>query len=68
MRSWDHLTVPYVTDDGDVIMAPRGSKNHPALLSIREVGEMFEVSVVSEDSAEGRGICSIYGVEVGRRE
>lgn len=72
MLSWNNLTVPYVTDEGDVIMAPRGSKNFPKLLSIvREGGEDEErvaVRVVSVDSAEGRGICSVYGIEVGGRE
>lgn len=68
MKSWDSLTVPYVTEDGDIIMGPRGSKGFPALLNIRENGEGFEVGVVSEDSAEGRGIQSVYGIEVGRGE
>lgn len=66
MRSWDHLTVPFVTEEGDVVMAPRGSKNYPKLLSIREVGGRLEAGVVGVDSAEGRGVCSVFGVEVGR--
>lgn len=68
MCFWSSLTIPYIADEGDIIMAPQGSKNFPALLSIREVGDRFETAVVSQESAAGRAVNSIYGMESRRGE
>lgn len=63
MWVWANLTIPYLTADGDIIMAPRGSNGFPTVLNIRQKGDRYEANVVSQDSAEDRAVRSIYGME-----
>lgn len=63
MWIWANLTIPYLTADGDIIMAPRGSNGFPTVLDIRQKGDRYEANVVSQDSAEDRAVRSIYGMD-----
>lgn len=57
--------VPYLTRDGDVIVAHRGSTRYPALLSIWERGGRYDIAVVGTDSAEAMAMREVYGMVVG---
>lgn len=65
---WVCEYLPYLTDNGDIAMAPRGSRKFSALLSIRQYGDRYVGTVVSTDSAEGRSLNSRYGMDVGSRD
>lgn len=54
--------MPYVAENGDVVLEARGCDRYPALLSIREKGGRYVANVVRQDSAEGLGLQSIYGM------
>ena len=64
MWAWARITIPYITENGDIVMARRGSKDFPTVLSVRRIGGRYEASVVRQDSAEGRAVNSLYGMEV----
>ena len=64
MRAWDGSTITYVTEDGNVVMAPCGSEGVPDVLSVRDVGDGCVARVVRRGSAEGRAVGSIYGFEI----
>ncbi len=61
ISDWSRFSIPFVGEDGDIIMGPRMSKYHPALLSIREKGDRYEVSMWKQDSAEAMIVNSIDG-------
>lgn len=56
------MLIPWITGDGDIVMATREKKNYPALLSVREKEGGYEAKVVRHDSAEGMGVRSLYGM------
>ena len=61
----DMHSMPYVAENGDIILGPRGRNRYPALLNIREKGGRYVPNVVRQDSAEGLGLQSIYGMSYG---
>lgn len=54
--------MPYVAENGDIVLEARGRDRYPALLSIREKGGRYVANVVRQDSAEGLGLQTIYGM------
>ena len=58
----DKHSMPYVAENGDIDLGLRGRDQYPALLSIREKGGRYVAHVVRQDSAEGKGLQSIYGM------
>ena len=64
----DDSYLPYLTDKGDIVMAPRDSKKFSAFLSIRHYGHRYVGTVVGTDSAEYLSLNSHYGMTVGSRD